>query len=268
MSMGCRGYVRSPGAVDVASTPVLAPAGATVPASVFRRLVRRSWSRIVATSMVAPRRDRDLPAGCRYGSCTRIPSPLDEHRTAALAASELARAGYRVTTGVGGTGVVGVLANGAGPVVLVRGDMDALPVHEETGLAYASAVSATLPDGNTTGVMHACGHDVHTTTLLATSALVAELRASWTGTVVVVAEPAEEIGRGADLMIRDGLFTRFPKPDACVALHVAADPRGEIGVTPGFFLANVDSVDVTIFGRGGHGPGPRMPSIRSCRRRT
>ncbi len=262
MSMGCRAYVRSPGAVDVASTPVLAPAGVTVPASV---------SPSTGTAVPVTYRgdldgalraaiDRDLPAWVRrYEELHAHPElSLDEHRTAALVASELARAGYRVTTGVGGTGVVGVLANGAGPVVLVRGDMDALPVHEETGLAYASAVSATLPDGNTTGVMHACGHDVHTTTLLAASALLAGLRASWTGTVVVVAEPAEEIGRGADLMIRDGLFTRFPKPDACVALHVAADlAAGEIGVTPGFFLANVDSVDVTIFGRGGHGARPQ-----------
>ena len=269
MSMGCRAYVRSPGAVDVASTPVLAPAGVTVPASVspstgtavpvtYHR--RPRWR--------SPRRDRSRPARVgarRYEGCTRIPSSRStSDRTAALVASELARAGYRVTTGVGGTGVVGVLANGAGPVVLVRGDMDALPVREETGLAYASTVTATLPDGNATGVMHACGHDVHTTTLLADERAPRRAPRVWTGTVVVVAEPAEEIGRGADLMIRDGLFTRFPKPDACVALHVAADlAAGEIGVTPGFFLANVDSVDVTIFGRGGMAPGPRMPSIRS-----
>jgi hippurate hydrolase len=183
---------------------------------------------------------------------------MAEHRTAGVAGEWLRRVGYRTTTGVGGTGVVGVLANGAGPVVLVRGDMDALPVREETGLAYASAVTATLPDGNATGVMHACGHDVHVTALLATSALLAELRAGWRGTVVVVAQPAEELGRGADLMIRDGLFTRFPKPAACIALHVAADlPAGAIGVTPGIHVANVDSVDVTIYGRGGHGARPQ-----------
>jgi hippurate hydrolase len=135
--------------------------------------------------------------------------------------------------------------------------MDALPVREETGLPYASTVTATLPDGTTTGVMHACGHDVHVTTLLATATLLAELRARWRGTVVVVAQPAEELGRGAEAMIRDGLFTRFPKPDVCLALHVAADmAAGELGVTPGFHLANVDSVDVTVFGRGGHGARP------------
>ncbi len=183
---------------------------------------------------------------------------LGEHATAALVASALGRAGYAVTTGVGGTGVVGVLANGEGPVVLVRGDMDALPVREETGLPYASAVSATLPDGTATGVMHACGHDVHTTTLLAVSALLADLRGEWRGTVVAVAQPAEELGRGADLMLRDGLMARVPKPDACVALHVASDLAvGELGVTPGFFLANVDSVDITVFGRGGHGARPQ-----------
>jgi hippurate hydrolase len=182
---------------------------------------------------------------------------LAEHATAAMVAEELERAGYRVTTGVGGTGVVGVLANGAGPVVLVRGDMDALPVKEETGLPYASRVTATLPGGNATGVMHACGHDVHTTALVAVATLLAEIRARWQGTIVAVAQPAEELGRGAAAMIRDGLFTRFPKPGAVVALHVAADlAAGDVGVTPGFHMANVDSVDVTIYGRGGHGARP------------
>jgi len=204
--------------------------------------------------------DRHLPDWQRrYEELHAHPElSLAEHATAALVAAELGRAGYRVTEGVGGTGVVGVLANGAGPVVLVRGDMDALPVREETGLAYASTVTATLPDGNATGVMHACGHDVHTTTLLATSTLLAELRSRWSGTVIVVAQPAEELGRGADMMIRDGLFSRFPQPDACVALHVAADlAAGQLGITPGYFLANVDSVDVTIYGRGGHGARPQ-----------
>jgi amidohydrolase len=182
---------------------------------------------------------------------------LAEHATAEVVAAELGRAGYRVTTGVGGTGVVGVLANGAGPVVLVRADMDALPVREETGLSYASTVSATLPDGTSSGVMHACGHDVHVTTMLATATLLAELRQHWSGTVIALAQPAEELGRGAEAMIRDGLFTRFPKPDACLALHVASDMAvGELGITPGFFLANVDSVDITVYGRGGHGARP------------
>jgi amidohydrolase len=203
--------------------------------------------------------DRTLPSWVqRYEDLHAHPElSLAEHTTAAMVAAELGRAGYRVTTGVGGTGVVGVLANGAGPVVLVRGDMDALPVKEETGLPYASGVTATLPDGNATGVMHACGHDVHTTSLVATATVLAEMRTRWRGTVVAVAQPAEELGRGADAMIRDGLFTRFPKPNAVVALHVAADlAAGDVGVTPGFHMANVDSVDVTIFGRGGHGARP------------
>ena len=252
VSAGCRASVPMAGAsASAARAPVVAPgdAGARV------RVAYRSDLDPAVLAAV----DRELPAWVRrYQGLHAEPElSLAEQRTAALVAGELERAGYRVTRGVGGTGVVGVLANGPGPVVLVRGDMDALPVQEETGLPYASTVTATLPDGSTTRVMHACGHDVHTTTLLATSALLAELRGQWRGTVIALAQPAEELGRGADLMIRDGLFTRFPKPDACVALHVAADlAAGEIGVTPGFFFANVDSVDITIFGRGGHGARP------------
>lgn len=203
--------------------------------------------------------DRTLPSWVkRYEDLHAHPElSLAEHATSAMVAAELGRAGFRVTTGVGGTGVVAVLENGAGPVVLVRGDMDALPVREETGLSYASRVTTTLPDGNAAGVMHACGHDVHTTSLLATATLLAEMRASWRGTIVAVAQPAEELGRGADALIRDGLFTRFPKPTAVVALHVAADlAAGDVGVTAGFHMANVDSVDVTIYGRGGHGARP------------
>ena len=245
LAEGCRAPVRSAAPVAVPHAAVRAPAPAAYRADLDPAI--RAW--IDRTLAAWVRRYEDLHAHPELS--------LAEHATAAMVAAELGRAGYRVTTGVGGTGVVGVLANGAGPVVLVRGDMDALPVREETGLRYASAVSATLPDGNTTGVMHACGHDVHTTSLLATATLLAELRATWRGTVVVVAQPAEELGRGADLVIRDGLLTRFPKPDACVALHVAADlAAGDVGVTPGFHLANVDSVDVTIRGRGGHGARP------------
>jgi amidohydrolase len=182
---------------------------------------------------------------------------MAEERTAALVADELGRAGYRVATGIGGTGVVGVLENGPGPTLLVRGDMDALPVTEETGLPYASTVRTTLADGTTTGVMHACGHDVHTAALVGTGALLAALRERWRGTLVLVAQPAEEVGKGARMMIEDGLFERFPRPDACLALHVAHDmPAGQIGYTPGFNAANVDSVDVTIHGRGGHGARP------------
>lgn len=184
---------------------------------------------------------------------------LHEEETAGRVAAALEAAGYAVTPGVGGHGVVGVLRNGEGPVVLLRGDMDALPVTEETGLAYASAVRARRDDGSETGVMHACGHDVHVANLLATAALLADLRERWRGTVVVVAQPAEELGLGARRMIADGLFERFPRPDVALALHVDGDlPAGVVGVRAGWVAANVDSVDVTIHGRGGHGARPHQ----------
>ena len=182
---------------------------------------------------------------------------LREERSAGKVAGWLERAGYSVTTGVGGYGVVGVLANGPGPTLLIRGDMDALPVTEETDLPYRSRVSVLDTGGRRVGVMHACGHDVHQTCLVGTADVLAGTRAQWSGTVVIIAQPAEEIGKGALMMITDGLFDRVPKPDYCLALHVSADlPAGTVGYASGWALANVDSVDVTIFGRGGHGSRP------------
>ncbi len=182
---------------------------------------------------------------------------LEEEKTAARVANELGAAGYRVTTGIGGHGVVGVLKNGEGPVVLIRGDMDALPVTEETGLRYASRVVAKRDDGTTTGVMHACGHDVHTTNLIGSARFLAAARELWSGTLVVIAQPAEEVGRGALAMMGDGLFERFPRPDYTVALHVeSALAAGEVGYTSGWSHANVDSVDIHLYGRGGHGARP------------
>jgi hippurate hydrolase len=184
---------------------------------------------------------------------------LEEHETAATVARELAAAGYEVTTGVGGTGVVALLRNGDGPVVLVRGDMDGLPVTEATGLPYASQVRAKRPDGSDVGVMHACGHDVHTSNLIGTARLLAALREQWRGTLVAIAQPAEELGRGALAMIGDGLFERFPRPAYAIALHVDGDmPAGSVGISPGWSAANVDSVDITLFGRGGHGARPHQ----------
>ncbi len=184
---------------------------------------------------------------------------LQEVKTAALLADGLTKSGYKVVSGVGGTGVVAVLANGPGPTVLIRGDMDALPIIEETGSEYISKVRVTKDDGSTVGVMHACGHDVHSTMLLGTGQMLSDLRERWRGTVVLVAQPAEEIGQGARMMIEDGLFERFPKPDFCIALHVQHNlPIGHIGYTSGWAFANVDSVDITIFGRGGHGARPNM----------
>lgn len=182
---------------------------------------------------------------------------LQETETAALVARSLEAAGYAVTPGVGGTGVVGVLENGDGPVLLLRGDMDALPVTETTGLDYASRVTVTQPDGRVAGVMHACGHDVHTSNLVAVARLLAEHRDAWAGTLVIVAQPAEEIGAGALAMIEDGLFERFPRPDHTLAVHVESElPAGQVGYTPGFAMANVDAVDVVFHGRSGHGARP------------
>jgi len=174
---------------------------------------------------------------------------FQEEATAAKMAERLRAAGIEVTTGVGGHGVVGVLRNGAGPTVLLRTDMDALPVEEKTGLPYASKVP---------GVMHACGHDGHMTAWMGTALLLSKAKDRWHGTVVFVGQPAEELGGGAAAMLKDGLFTRFPKPDQAVAIHLNADaPAGVVRFTKGFALANVDSVDVTLYGRGGHGAYPQ-----------
>lgn len=182
---------------------------------------------------------------------------LHEVESARKMAERLEAAGYAVTAGVGGTGVVGVLKNGEGPAILIRGDMDALPIVEETGLPFASQVTTKNAEGLDVGVMHACGHDVHQTVLFATAQALSALRETWRGTVLIVAQPAEEIGRGAKMMIDDGLFERFPRPTACIALHVNGNfAAGTTAFTPGWALANVDSVDITIHGRGGHGSRP------------
>jgi len=182
---------------------------------------------------------------------------LNESRSAARIAARFRAAGLEVTTGVGGHGVVGVLRNGDGPTVLVRGDMDALPIVEQTGLPYASDVTVTRDDGTTTGVMHACGHDVHMTVLVGTAERLARSTDAWRGTLVAIAQPAEEIGAGAKAMLEDGLFERFPRPDYNLALHVSSDmPAGTIGYTPGYAWANVDSVDLVVHGIGGHGARP------------
>lgn len=182
---------------------------------------------------------------------------LKESRSAARIAERFRAAGLEVTEGVGGHGVVGVLENGAGPTVLIRGDMDALPVTEKTGLEYASEVTALRDDGTTTGVMHACGHDVHMTVLVGTVERLARSADEWRGTLVAIAQPAEEIGAGARAMLADGLFRRFPRPDYNLALHVSSDmAAGTLGYTSGYATANVDSVDVIVHGIGGHGAWP------------
>ena len=180
-----------------------------------------------------------------------------EEKTAAKVAAELRRAGIETTTDVGGHGLVGVFRNGLGPTILVRTDLDALPVKEQTGLPYASAIRATNDLGVEVDVMHACGHDVHMTSLVGTARLLAQLKDRWSGTVVFIGQPAEERGKGARSMLKDGLFTRFPKPEFCLALHVSPDlAAGSVGVVEGYAMANVDTLDITIRGQGGHGAWP------------
>jgi hippurate hydrolase len=179
-----------------------------------------------------------------------------EVRTAAEVARRLAALGADVTPGVGGTGVVGVLRNGTGPTVLLRADMDALPVAEQTGLPYASTVRAVDTDGNDVPVMHACGHDMHVTCLLGALELLAAARTTWTGTVLAVFQPAEEIGGGATAMLADGLYERFGRPDVVLGQHVAPMPAGMAGAHAGPAFAAADSLLVRLFGRGGHGSRP------------
>jgi amidohydrolase len=183
---------------------------------------------------------------------------LHEVRTSAEIASRLRTLGYDVTDHVGGYGVVAVLRNGPGPTVLLRADMDALPVEEKTGLPYASRVVVKNDAGVEVPVMHACGHDVHMASLVGAATLLSRAKANWRGSLVLVAQPAEELGGGASMMLKDGFLARFPKPDYAVAVHDSADlPAGVIGYTPGFALANVDSVDITVYGKGGHGSAPQ-----------
>jgi amidohydrolase len=182
---------------------------------------------------------------------------LQETRTARLLAAEARASGFEVSENVGGTGVVAVLRNGPGPVVMIRTDMDALPLVEATGWPFASRVRSINQDGRPVGVMHACGHDTHMAAWVATLRRLSLERRSWSGTLMMTAQPAEELGLGAKTMLADGLFQRFPRPDVVLAFHNSASlPAGVIGVNEGYALANVDSVDVLVRGKGGHGAYP------------
>ena len=182
---------------------------------------------------------------------------LQEDKTAARVAAELRAAGIEVTEKFGGTGVVGVLRNGPGPTLLIRTDMDALPVKEETGLPYASTVHALNLSGTDVPVMHACGHDVHMTIFVGTARTLASMKDKWSGTVVLVGQPAEEFGVGARNMLTAGLYRQFPKPDFAIGLHDAGNmAAGTVGFVEGFFSSNSDSVDITVRGIGGHGAMP------------
>jgi hippurate hydrolase len=182
---------------------------------------------------------------------------MQETRTADIASQRLRDAGYDVTTGVGKTGVVGLLRNGDGPVVMLRADMDALPVAEATGLPYASKAIATDREGKSVPVMHACGHDMHTTCLAGAAALLAQTRDTWRGTVMAVFQPAEETAEGAKAMIDAGLFERFPKPSVVLGQHVMVGPAGSVAGRSGVVTSAGDSFQIRLFGRGAHGSMPQ-----------
>lgn len=182
---------------------------------------------------------------------------FQEKNTAARLAMELKNLGYEVTENFGGYGLVAVLKNGIGKTIMMRADMDALPLEEKTNLPYASQVTTKDDYGNTVNTMHACGHDVHMTVLIGTAQLLVKLKNQWKGTLILVCQPAEERGSGAKAMLNEGLFKKFPKPDYALALHCNATiPAGKVGYCEGYALANVDMVDITVYGLGGHGAYP------------
>ena len=181
-----------------------------------------------------------------------------ETQTAAKLAAALRAAGYQVTEHVGNTGIVGLLKNGTGPTIMLRTELDALPVEEKTDLPYASKIHEKDDSGRDVPVMHACGHDLHMAALLGTAEIMARSKDSWHGTLMLIGQPAEETIGGAEGMIKAGLFTRFPKPDVAVALHVGNElPAGMASITPGVYNTNSDSVRITIYGKGGHGAMPQ-----------
>ena len=181
-----------------------------------------------------------------------------ETRTASELAGKLRQIGYEVTEHVGGTGVVAILKNGAGPAVMLRTELDALPVEEKTGLPYASHVRAPNDAGQEVPVMHACGHDIHMAALYGTAAIMAQSRNTWHGTLILIGQPAEETIHGAEGMLHDGLYTRFPKPEAALAFHdTNAGAAGTVALMPGYSLSNADSIRVTFYGKGAHGSQPQ-----------
>jgi hippurate hydrolase len=190
--------------------------------------------------------------------CIRIRnSQRTKTQTAAKLAGRLRSLGYEVTEHIGGTGIVAILKNGAGPTVMLRTELDALPVEEETGLSYASKVHVKDDAGRDIPVMHACGHDLHMAAITGTAAIMAHSKNTWHGTLMLIGQPADETISGAKAILADGLLTRFPKPDVAVALHVEnLLPAGTVGITPGVYNTNADSLRITIYGKGGHGSAP------------
>lgn len=229
-------------------------------APVDRAAAQASAARVLK---LTPEIQRRIDA--EYGSIEALYKHLHAHpelsrqeeKTSARIAKELREAGFEVTENVGGFGVVGVLKNGPGKTVMVRADMDGLPIFEKTGLPYASQARGIGPDGNVVGVMHACGHDLNMANLIGTARILAALREHWSGTLLFIGQPAEETGAGARMMIEDGLLKRFPRPDLAFALHCDARYQtGHVNYRAGQMQSNVDSVDITIRGKGGHGAAP------------
>jgi amidohydrolase len=235
------------------------------------------WACAMATAL--PVHAQDLSAAIRQDMSDLLELYRDLHanpelsmqetRSAALMADAVRSLGFTVTTGVGVTGVVAVLENGPGPVLMIRADMDALPVEEQTGLPYASRARGTTREGLDTALMHACGHDTHMAAWVGTARRLAAMRDRWSGTLVMIAQPGEETSQGALAMLEDGLFTRFPRPTHAIAFHDSATlPAGVIGWSDGPALANVDSVDMVVRGLGGHGAAPhttRDPVVLASR---
>ena len=213
-----------------------------------------------AHELVTGRVAADYPALEKFYTDLHLHPELSlmEEKTSAKVAAELRAAGFEVTEKFGGYGVVGVLKNGAGPTLLIRTDLDGLPVQEETGLPYASTTRVTNLAGQEVSVMQACGHDIHMTVFTGTARMLAGLRDRWAGTLVLIGQPAEEVGVGARAMLTAGLYQKFPKPDFALALHDSATmPAGTVGTVEGYIMANVDSVDITVRGVGGHGAYPQ-----------
>lgn len=182
-----------------------------------------------------------------------------EEQTGKVIANELSKLDFKVTSNVGGYGVVGLFKNGNGPTVMIRTDTDGLPIIEETGKSYASTVTTLDKNNNRVGIMHGCGHDIHMTSFIGTAQQLIENKSQWQGTLMMVAQPAEEVGAGAKAMLKEGLFTKFAKPDHILGLHVSASvPAGKVAIAPGYALANVDSVDITVKGKSGHGAYPHL----------
>lgn len=231
-------------------------------------MTRRLIAMLAATAIAAPAVAVDLNQAVKadmpqlmtlYRELHASPElSMEEVKTSAKLAAEMRKLGFTVTEKVGKTGVVSVLKNGPGPTLLIRADMDGLPVAEQTGLPFASSVRATARSGVESGVMHACGHDTHMASFIGTARQLIARKGEWSGTLLMVLQPGEETGEGARMMLEDGLYTHFPKPDTAIAFHDAASlPEGIIGITPGYALANVDSVDILVKGVGGHGAYPQ-----------